>query len=292
MIYKNDVKYTLTKEELLKYGKPMTFILPPNVKKWDPLNKRFNCPKRTCIEPFYTVYDPATSETVMIRYVTTLQRKGKDEVDYLPDLIEIDHSGIIKTTSKDADLNYLMSVHPQNLSNPHRDQDKAMIFMTEDKGKIAKEKADKERSLSDANDYIFRLATIAKLKEMAKVLEMQNVEDMEDDEVRIELQIIAKKHPVFFMSKLNDASNATMALIQDALDAKIIKFNEEDQKWEYVTVAPGKESKIMVVPAGQEKTMTFARYLNHIDKHSNKENISELLEAIPKKKSNKFVKAD
>lgn len=82
---------------------------------------RLRAPANTGIPVEYLMVDNAGKRIGKVRYFESADYDdAKKKYDYAPYSIDIDRTGVLKTTQRDADLNWFLTNHPRNASNPLR----------------------------------------------------------------------------------------------------------------------------------------------------------------------------
>ncbi len=277
MLSKNGEVYSPPDSEYAKLAKNPVFKLANRLIKTNPnpKNRRKDMPRSFSIEPFYTVTDPKTKKSVEVRYYKSVQNKTKGGVnypEYNPADIEFGNGAEVRPAKSDPDLWWFLYHHPRQVSSPYRDE-RPVFFYLEDKAELARGKASKSRMANDAMNLIWGSDALDE-KEAKRLLQsynVPNVEDMEDDQVRVDLEKIAKKDPIVFLEKSTGASMTLRAIVQHAVDLKVIKFSDKAKKmgWFYAREDGGLGALIVSVPNTAKQWDTINEFLKVTDKNDN-----------------------
>lgn len=294
MLYKNDKEWELSpkeKAEMIKqYGKPMIFKLPPSEYKWDEKNKKFVCRRSTALEPFYNYYDEKDKSDVQIRYVKQMQRLSETNISFLPANIYLDQRGELYTQKNDWDLNYFLCNHPMNGENEKRDTTGAVLFVTINKEKEATKKAEGKTKLVYGLGLIWNDnggLGIERLRLIAKSYGVSSVDELSDDQVRNELDLICHKDPVEFIKNTEGERITARAIIQEAQDHSVLRYDINNGHWFYVDEKGTVGDVVYRVAIGKDKVDALIHFLISEDTKRNYEYIKA--EVSSRKVTNKSV---
>lgn len=259
MLQKNGEHFDISQTGDLKMPKdvkfPAVFKLAPRLIKFDKKNNRKAVPRSFGFDPYYII--PIKGNQVEFRYYKHKNARTRGAVtidEFTPGELSFDTRGQITVNVTDKDLFLFLYYHPRNSSSPYKDEKKAAWFYLENKEKEAANKADTRRKQTMAENLIWdSKAGLSEdsLREIAKSYRMPNVDQCSLDEVRLYLDPLAKKDPDKFVADTHGANLEVKALVQDAVDFRLISFKKDKKKW-YTLTESGKTDDVICEVRMQE----------------------------------------
>lgn len=297
MLLKNEKPFSPSQEDIASFKGEATFKLVNAVAN----KKRFHRkdekgtgrgkkdqPRNFTIENRFSYTDPKTQESAVIIYYETKKprRLGSNTVEEYDPLDTIFESG--EVTVNKSDHWWFLAHHPRQASSPYKEAAKGALFYLEDKAGEAALKAIQSRDNKKAIDLLWDIdkgLTANEAAEMLKSFHYPGVDEMDDNQIRVELEKYAKKNPSDFIQKSAGATMAVRAIIQEAVDQKLIKYSDKKKAWFLVGDDGVLRGQIVDVRAREDKYDRIAKFLIEIDKESTLDflvdKIKEKKEAVP-----------
>jgi hypothetical protein len=273
MLLKNGEQFEAKKTGSLSMPKdakfPAVFKLAPRLVKFDKKNKRDSKPRSFGFDPFYVIsVDGNQVEFRYYKYKNARQRGAVTSEEFTPGEISFDSRGEITVNVTDKDLYLWLYYHPRNSKSPFKDDRKAAWFYLENKEAEAEVKADKRRKQTMAENLVWDSRNGMSedgLREIAKSYHMPNADQASVDEVRLYLDPLAKKDPDKFISDTNGANIEIKALVQDAIDLKLISYRQDKKKWYTLTESGKTDDVICEVRMQEDSRDRLVKYMVSID---------------------------
>ena len=240
------------------------------------------------LPPEYTISDPrmpvGTGPKVHVRYTELHSKDPKGNDIYSTTEIRFEKGRMVVS---DADLFFYLDNAPWNRDNCKNYKGVSSKIFLFDPKKIADANLDREMLIAEAMEPIVGKTTalpIDQLKELAWALEIPSVDSMSESEVKSSLISIAKTTPELIIDNINSDSVKVKAMVKQALDRAIMKWDQRTNAFYWNTEEKG---EIMTVPKGHDATNFFVRWLVKTD---TTEVLSTLEEELKGEKSEKSEK--
>lgn len=266
MLFKDGVKVTPTAQ--LKGKDTVTFQLAAAYIAVVPLgngrSKRM-APRNFLLPAEYTYIDKKDGPC-MLRYAETINnsinKQGNPVKLFAPDSINF-IAGVLVVKKNQPDLLEFLLNHPLNASNPDRDDTQHARFYEVDPVKAEEEEFQHRVSTFEVTELIMKTMTEQEQRTALKIYGEMNVDHLDPKIVRNRLitiatdMVMSKKDPRYgpqgFMRTIGAPTMKIKALVQDAIDRDLIKFDGKN-RWIWLE-GDAKGNVIVPVPSGQ----------NHID---------------------------
>lgn len=267
MIYKDNIPYKLTAEEVKKYGGKKNFRIARNLAKWDATDGRIRRPNAVFIEPFYTLFDKAEGSTQEIRYVKSSRPKTEAGVtfqSYTPSQVEFPTTGRI-TVENDSEYCYFLSNHPANEDSPNRNEKIPVLFFIENKPKQADALVKKKQALFDAQTLLFSMDKRLPEKDLRGIALsypdlVGSVDEWSTAEVIAALDMKVQADPLAFMKLVRSERTQIKYLISAAVQHKLMRFSQPKGGW--FTLEDGEDKEMIVkIVKGKDPQETLIDHL-------------------------------
>lgn len=294
MLHKNEKSFSPKKGDFEKYTPHAIFRLANRLIKSNPnkKNSRKSVPRSFSIEPFFNATDPNSGEQVFIRYFKSQAARTVSAVsfvDYQPVELAFEHDAELKIMDN-KELWWFLYNHPRQVSSPFRDHSKAAMFYLEDKAQEATDRAKISRRRAQAMQMIWTDLEENEVRDILKGYGQPKVDDLSEDQVRGFLEQRIKptagsnitKNLNDFLERAGGASMTIRAQIQDAIDLKIIIYNDKSKTWNHTKPDGTASGMICSSPNPLTRLEDLAVFLRERDKNNNLEYI---ISEIASKKS-------
>lgn len=272
MIYKNNEPYKLTKEEIRMYSGKVTFMLTPELVKWDAEDQRVRKPNSIHLEPRYFLFDKENGSTYEVRYVTSTMPKKDGNVSYTefnPSEIVIPPAGKI-IVDNDPEFCYFLSNHPANQDSPNFDTNKTAIFMIENRAEQARKRIKANEALYEAQSLLFHpteglsekdLRALARsYPDLAGYVDGYTIEQVKDM-----LMNKARINPTQFIKAARDQRTAILNIVTMAKEMNLLQYVAGKRSWVLKEGGVEKDT-ILVVKKDKDAIEALLDYLIFEDK--------------------------
>jgi hypothetical protein len=273
MLLKNREDFEVPKKGPLAMPKdvkfPAVFKLAPRLIKYDKKNKRKAAPRSFGFDPFYVInVDGNQTEIRYYKHRNPRQRGNVTFEEFTPGELAFDTRGELTINVMDKDMFLFLYYHPRNSSSPYKDEKKAAWFYLENKEEEASVLASKKRKQTMAENLIWDdrngLSEDA-LRELAKSYKMQGVDSATMDQVRLYLDPLAKKDPEQFVQDTHGANIEVKALIQDAVDFRLIAYKKDKKRWYTLTENGKTDDSLCEVRMQEDHYDRLVKFMVSID---------------------------
>lgn len=287
MLHKNDEAYTPKPAQFERYKPNATFRLVNRLIKSNPnkKNRRKSVPRSFSIEPFYNV-TARSGEQAYFRYFKAQTPKtvnGVSFVDFQPVEIAFEQDAELRVM-KDKELWWFLFNHPRQINSPFRDEAKPPMFYLEDKAQEADDKAKISRLRAKALEMIWSNLKKEEVKVILKGYGQPNVDELSENQIKgmLEQRIKSPKGLDDFIERTGGASMTIRAQVQDAIDLKIIVYDDKGRSWNYTKPDGTASSMLCPAPNPITKMEDLAVFLRERDKNDNLTYIISAIEAAKK----------
>lgn len=236
-------------------------------------------PATFTIQPYYNRFFPEDNTKKPVRYCEDVQTvdtgtKHGERTKYIPDEIVFLNGELIVGVDQ-PDLYEFLLYFPTCKSNPLYKDGKVTMkgapkFELIVKQKISEEKLDQSKLLHDAQNLIFDTKNGLNeeaAKELLKSFGAGGVDELDPATVRMTLLDEAKDNPAKFLEYAQSTQRITRAVVQDAVDYKLIIFQDVGKKWMWGAVSQdvNTDEAIVAVPRGKKPFEYLIYWLQEID---------------------------
>jgi hypothetical protein len=238
--------------------------------KVDPSSsKRTSTPQGYIYPGRALIFDPYSKRTILIRNVNgykPILDPGKETImDPIEEYIRFPASGSIYCTPEKYDQYVFMMLDNRHRDNPHAKPGKAQYYMVDPKREVVK----KNNSFSYkhlATGLVIdlegqQIAEVAlKLKKVfPKKYPMIDL-NAPDDKLLATISGVADKDPIDIIVALKEPRSYHRVVADDAVDRKLIVFDDKQSKWKFKKAEKGKET-IAKVESGNKPINALVDHL-------------------------------
>lgn len=250
--------------------------------------------------PFCTIMDEKTNQTVELRYAETVNTResiGGVINHYTPNKIVFTNGRLIVYPGQN-DLYYFLMNCPW-LEKDDKSNAGNAKFRINNQTKFAEKALEKRKTKRIAEDLILGSKGDAlDIAELRMILSSYDefagdISNMADTQVRNELLTIMERDPEAFYDNALSVRTMSKATVQEAVALKRIEYDANTNKWKWTSPAKAGNSEIVAVPAGQDKLTWFADWLFDKDRTNVldeiKKQVAEAKSSKKKEKESVFV---
>lgn len=200
-----------------------------------------------------TIYDPGDETNKTLRWVKSHYTDANKKVVEVLGRIEINESGLLSVDPwKQPELYEYIERSNYLGDNPYRDTSKPIYLVKFDVSATAKKELAKANLEDQAMEIWRKLAREdggVGLRTYAKAM-LPNWASMNHEEIEWNMRVIAKNDPESFIRNSGSKKVEIKALIADAVDGKIISYQQAARSWDWNR----EKTPFVSVPNGTDET--------------------------------------